>query len=86
MGVLDKELEVYRRERPRLLAEGERDKYVLIKGEHIVGLYGSLEEGLKAAYERFGLDTPFFLREIAIEEPVPIHSPSLGKWPTSPSP
>ena len=43
---LASEWEVFRRELPRLLAEGHEGKHVLIKGERIVGLYLSFDAGL----------------------------------------
>jgi hypothetical protein len=57
----------YRREVGRLLAEGHEGKWVLIKGEQIVGLYDNNEE----AYERQQVLTqPVVIKQILKREPV----------------
>jgi hypothetical protein len=47
------EWEMFRRELPRLLAEGHEGQYVLIKGENIIGLYPSSDEGIAAGRRLF---------------------------------
>jgi hypothetical protein len=43
----------YQRIKERLLAEGHEWKWVLIKGEEVVGVYGSVAEANAALLERF---------------------------------
>lgn len=47
------EWELFRRELPRLLAEGHEGKYVLIKGDEIVGLYDTSDAGIAAGRRLF---------------------------------
>jgi hypothetical protein len=69
---LEKELETYLRERPRLLAEGHAGQFVVIHGEEVVGVYPDLGQALTAGYDRFGLDESFMAREIT-ESDKPLH-------------
>lgn len=58
---LEKELEVYQRERESLLAhEGE---YVLISGDEVLGTFGAYEDALRAGYQQCG-DKPFLVKKI----------------------
>src|SRR5947209_1504753 len=43
----------YRREAGRLLAEGHEGKFVLIKGEEIIGLWDTREEAPDVALQRY---------------------------------
>jgi hypothetical protein len=43
----------YRREVARLLAEGQKGNWVLIKGEQIIGIWGSRDEAAALALERY---------------------------------
>src|SRR4051812_22278377 len=52
---LEKEMETFHQELPRLLAEGKKGKFVLIQGDNVSGYYDSTEAGLNAGYEHFGL-------------------------------
>ena len=58
----------YRREVGRWLAEGLEGQYVLIKGEELIGTYGTAEEALSAGFQRFLLQ-PFLVHPIRTEEP-----------------
>lgn len=60
--VLDREMETYRRELPRLLAD--EGKYVLIHGDDVAGIFATDEEAVEAGDERFGLE-PFLVHRIA---------------------
>jgi len=53
---LDREIETYRRELPRLLAAGQAGRFALIKGEQIIGVWDSQTEGLAAGRQQFGLE------------------------------
>src|SRR6266496_3718000 len=63
------EWNAYRRALPRLLAEGNEGKFILMKGEDIIGLYetwdAAHEVGLKAY---FGQE--FLVHQILTEEPL----------------
>lgn len=61
---LEVEYQTFLREIPRLLAE--EGKYVLIRGNELFGTFDTFEQGLRAGYERFGLDG-FMLQEIRSE-------------------
>lgn len=52
---IETEWNIYRRELPRLLAEGQEGRWVLIKGEQIVGLFESRDEAVQAGYKSFGI-------------------------------
>lgn len=69
---LKRELETYLRERPRLLAEGQLGRFVVIHGDEVLGTFDTLEQALTAGYERYGLDEPFMAREVA-ETDKPLH-------------
>src|SRR4051812_41910016 len=53
--VFAKEWAVYKRELPRLLAEGHEGKFVLIKGDALIGVWGDRYEALREGYARFGV-------------------------------
>lgn len=68
---LEKELETFRRELPRLLADpANQGKYVLIKGETVAGIYPTMDEAVDAGYARFGL--PPFLAKLIVEHEKPV--------------
>ncbi len=54
----------YKRERPRLLAEGHEGRYVLIKGEEIIGIWDTRREAMSVGTQRFGL-VPMLAHQIA---------------------
>ncbi len=70
---LERELELYLRERPGWIAAGKAGQWVVIHAEEVVGFYASLETALDAGYERFGPNELFMARQIA-EVDRPIHS------------
>ena len=64
---LERELEVYLRELPRLKAENE-GKFVLIHGERVIDIFSSYDDAIKAGYGQFGLE-PFLVKQIhALEQ------------------
>lgn len=64
---LERELEVYKNKLPEwTLDEG---KYVLIKGDTFVDVYGTYEDAIKAGYEKFRLE-PFLVKQIRSIEQV----------------
>jgi hypothetical protein len=44
----DREMHTFRRELPRLLAEGNEGKWALIKGDEIIGVYDTIEDADRA--------------------------------------
>jgi len=58
-----REAQTFRRELPRLLAEGHDGKWALIKGNEIIGLYATLDEGYRLGRERF-LFHPFIVQPV----------------------
>ncbi len=66
--VLGREWDAYRREAGRLLSEGQAGRFVLIKGEEILGLYDTWEAAREVGLQRF-LMQPFLVHEIRAEEP-----------------
>lgn len=66
---LEREWNTFLKEMPRLLQEGHRGKYVLIRGDQVHGVWDTLDETLAAGYDRFGVE-PFLAQEIN-ENPEP---------------
>ncbi len=58
---LEQENETYNNELAVLL--GNEGKFVLIKGDEVVGIFDTYEAALTAGYGRFGLDS-FLVRQI----------------------
>jgi hypothetical protein len=67
--VLAQEWETYRREVPRLLAEGHEGRFVLIKGQQVIAVYPTWAEAREAGL-RLYLREPFLVRQVCIEEPL----------------
>jgi hypothetical protein len=68
---------VYRREVGRLLAEGHEGRWVLIRGEDIVGIWDTEAEARTAAVERFLMQS-VLIRHILTREPV-LRTPFLHR-------
>jgi hypothetical protein len=49
------EWDLFRRERPRLLNEGHEGRWVLVKGEEIVGVFSSRDDARNTGLQRFGV-------------------------------
>jgi hypothetical protein len=54
----------YLRELPRLVGEGEVDRFALIAGGDVVGVWDTYGEALQAGYERYGLGPAFAVQRI----------------------
>src|SRR5487761_757193 len=52
--------ETYRREVGRLLAEGNEGRYIVIKGQQIIGIWDREKDALAIAYQKFLLQ-PFLV-------------------------
>jgi hypothetical protein len=64
---LEKELETYKARLPEL--KSQEGKYVLIQGDKVVDTYSSYEDAMKEGYAKFGVGTPFLVKQIqAIEQ------------------
>jgi len=64
-----REFQTYRRELPQWLAEGREGKFVLIKGEEVIGLFEKEADALAVGRERYLLG-PFLVQQIRSREPV----------------
>lgn len=64
---LEKELETYVKELPRLSCH--EGKFVLIHDGTVEDVFGTYEDALKEGYERFGLDA-FLVKEIHTVEQI----------------
>jgi hypothetical protein len=60
---LERELEVYQRELPRLLGEGGRGKFALVHGDSVNSVWDTWKDAVQIGYDRFGLE-PFLVKEI----------------------
>lgn len=60
---------MYRRQVSRLLAEGHEGRWVLLKGEEIIGIWDTEAEVRAAAVERYPMQ-PVLIRQILIREPL----------------
>jgi hypothetical protein len=66
MTQLERELATYRRELPGLLRDAGR--FVLIRGDDVVGVFGTHEEALDAGYERYDVGSRFLVKRIDSRE------------------
>jgi hypothetical protein len=66
---LHKEWNHYRREVQRLIVEGHENRFVLIKGDEIIGIWDTQEEVKDAALQKF-LMQPCLIHQIRRREPV----------------
>jgi hypothetical protein len=79
-----REDQTYRREMPRLLAEGHEGKVALIKGDEIIGLFADFDEALRVGYQKY-LNQPFMVQPIREWVPVIFQLFSKLACHTSPS-
>jgi hypothetical protein len=68
-GLITKEWNYYRREVGRLLADGKEGKWVLIKGEEIVGIWDTMQEANLVRLEMFSMQA-VLMKQILTQEPV----------------
>jgi hypothetical protein len=66
---INQEWNFYRREVGRLLAEGQEGRWLLIKGEYIVGIWDTREEASAVARQRY-LMQPCLIHQIRSREPL----------------
>ena len=68
MSKLDKELETFRRELPRLLGDPtQHGMFALVQGDSVVDVYPSFDAALSVGYDKFGLD-PFLVKQVVEHE------------------
>ena len=60
---LARDFNAYRRELPRLLAEGHANRWILIRQGTVLSVWDTYRDALQAGYERFGLD-PFAVNRV----------------------
>lgn len=65
--VLEKELETYQRELPKLKAQP--NKFALIANGKLLGVYGTYEDALTAGYQECKME-PFLVKQIQVVEQV----------------
>lgn len=76
---LDTEMATYRRLKPELLADPDKlGKYVLIKGDQVLGIYPTRDEAIEQGYERY-LFEAFMVKHIVEVEPVYYFSRNLTR-------
>jgi hypothetical protein len=68
-GPIATEWNCYRREAARLLSEGHGGKWVLIKGDSIIGIWASREQATEAAVQQY-LMQPVLIHQILEHEPI----------------
>ena len=71
---LETELKFFNANRAKWLAD-HKGKFVLVKGEELVGAFDTAENAYVEGVGRFG-NTPFLVKQILDEEPV-LHVPVL---------
>lgn len=68
-GPIAAEWNFYREEAGRLLAEGEEGRWVLIKGEKIIGIWDTQEAAYEVALKNY-LMQPVLIHQILTREPL----------------
>jgi hypothetical protein len=63
------EWNLYRREVGRLLAEGQQGRFLLIKGENIIGIWDTEDEAEAVALQKY-LMQPYLIHQIRSREPL----------------
>jgi hypothetical protein len=76
---LYQEWEFYRREVGRLLAEGQEGRFILIKGEDIIGIWDTAEDAEAVAHHRY-LMQPCLIQQVRSREPLLRLSSRAQRW------
>jgi hypothetical protein len=79
-GPLATEWNFYRREVGRLLIQGNDNRWVLIKGEEIIGIWDTRDEAFTIASERF-FGQPVLVKQVLEWEPLLRLPLRLYSWP-----
>lgn len=79
---LAKELDVYNRLLPSLLADPAKvGKYVLIHGDVFAGVFSTQDEAIEAGYDRFGV-VPLLAKKISEKEPLLFFPRMINRCPS----
>jgi hypothetical protein len=54
---------------PRLLAEGEEGRWVLLKGSEVISTWDTFNDAIQVGYNRFG-EAPFLVQQVIPEQPL----------------
>lgn len=74
---LEKEVETFKAKKKELLARAE-GRFVLIKGDEVIGFFESQGDALQEGYKQFGRE-PFLVKEVlAVDIPLPFTSHLIG--------
>jgi hypothetical protein len=65
---LEKELATYKSKLPEL--KSQEGKFVLIQGDKVLDTFSSYEDAMKEGYAKFGVNTPFLVKQIRALEQV----------------
>jgi len=65
---LEKELHTYQSKLPEL--KQHEGKYVLIHGDDVADIFSSYDDAIKDGYRRFGVNSPFLVKQIMSFEKV----------------
>jgi hypothetical protein len=76
---LYQEWEFYRREVGRLLAEGQEGRFILIKGEDIIGIWDTAEDAEAVAHHRYFMQ-PCLIKQVLSREPLLRLSSRAQRW------
>ena len=68
--LLDQELSTYQVQKKNLIGKA-RGKFVLIKGEEVVGIFDTRLDAVRQGYKQFG-NAPFLTKEI-VEVEIPLN-------------
>jgi hypothetical protein len=68
LAALAEERASYRDRLPELVRKHE-GRFVLIKGQNVIGVFSDRSTALQEGYSRFGV-VPFLVRQVAASEPV----------------
>jgi hypothetical protein len=79
--VLEHELEVFRKELPRLLTEGKAGSYVVIHQDTVAGMHQTFLEAMEAGHTRFGLG-PFLVKKVEAVETIRVFARHIRPCPS----
>jgi hypothetical protein len=74
-----REWSLYRREVERLLAEGHENRWLLIKGDEIIGIWDTEEEARAVALQKYLME-PCLIQQVRRREPVVRMSRRFWGW------
>jgi hypothetical protein len=61
---LEQELAAYRRELPRLLAEGEKGRWAVVKGDQVLATWDTYRDASQYAREKFPVGEPLMIQQV----------------------